>query len=29
LRSLNPEYEDRVLQASETEFMHRIVWASQ
>lgn len=29
LRSLNPEYEDRVLQASETEFMHRIVWSSQ
>jgi phage repressor protein C with HTH and peptisase S24 domain len=29
LKSLNPEYEDRVFAMSEIAFMHRIIWASQ
>ncbi len=29
LKSLNPDYEDRVFALSEIVFMHRIVWASQ
>lgn len=29
LRSFNKEYEDRMLQMSDVEFVHRIVWASQ
>ena len=28
LKSLNPEYEDRVFAMSEIAFMHRIIWAS-
>ena len=29
LRSLNPDYEDRMFAVSEVAFMHRIIWASQ
>jgi phage repressor protein C with HTH and peptisase S24 domain len=29
LKSLNPDYEDRVFALSEIVFMHRIIWASQ
>lgn len=29
LKSLNPDYEDRVFAMSEIVFMHRIIWASQ
>lgn len=29
LRSLNPSYEDRILEPEEIAWMHRIIWASQ
>lgn len=29
LQSFNPEFEDRVLELTDIQFMHRIIWASQ
>jgi len=29
LKSLNPEYDDRVFTLSDIAFVHRIIWASQ